>query len=340
MESNNKAVLTSSELANIWGGYMNASLNVAVLSYYKEIVEDEEILPVVNYAFNFSQDQVNKLSTILKNENHPVPHGFTNEDVNLNAPKLYTDIYLLQNSLTLGTLGLNACAMAIGSSTREDIYTYFSNALQEFNELHRMARAVALSKGVYTRPPSIPTTEEVDYVKKQNFLSGWFGDRRPLLAVEISHLFSNIGRNTLGAATLTGFTQVTQSKEVKSYLKRGIEIAKKHVTIFSEVLEDSNVSVPMGSDAMVTDSHGISPFSDKLIMFHTTGMISQGIGFYGFAISTSSRRDLSAHYARLSAEIVLYSEDGINIMIDNEWLEEPPRMIDRDELANTYKRKE
>ncbi|UJL47211.1 DUF3231 family protein [Virgibacillus sp. NKC19-16] len=338
MEASNNIPLTASELAQIWGNYMNASLYDGVLSYFKEKVEDGDIQSVIEDAHLIFQNQLTSLTDFLKNEGHPEPQGFTNEDVNIYAPRLYTDGYMLQNAMQLGALGMNAASMAISLSAREDVYAYFSKSFSDYNAIHHKATLVALDKGIYVRPPSIPAPKEVDFVKKQNFLTGWFGERRPLLAPEIANLYSNIERNALGAATLTGFSQVAQSKEVRSYLQRGIAIAKKHVNIFSEVLEGSDVPVPMGSDPLVTNSAEISPFSDKLIMYHTTEMIALGIGFYGLSISTNIRRDIASHYTRLMAEIALFSEDGANIMIDNEWLEEPPRMVDRDELAK--KRKE
>ncbi|MBP1970455.1 hypothetical protein J2Z83_002576 [Virgibacillus natechei] len=340
MEADKKIGLTASELSQIWANYMNASLYNCILTYFNEKVEDEEIGSLINSALKLHQKQLATLTAIFENENHPVPQGFTDADVNPQAPRLYTDGYMLQNVLLLAELGMTAATMAISVSTREDIYSLYSTTHRDYNELHHQAIQVSLTKGIYIRPPSIPKHKEVDFVKKQNFLTGWFGERRPLLAPEITNLYSNIERNQLGVATVTGFSQIAQSKEVRSYLQRGIDIAKKHVNIFSEALEGSDVSVPMGSDSMVTNSSEVSPFSDKLIMFHTTGMIAQGIGAYGFSISTNIRRDIASHYTRLMGEIALYSEDGANIMIENEWLEEPPRMVDRDELAKTTSRKE
>lgn len=70
-----------------------------------------------------------------------------------------------------------------------------------------------------------------------------------------------------------------------------------------------------------------------MMMFQTVALNQLGMAYYGTAMSTIFRRDLGALYARLMTEIGKYSEDGANIMIDNGWLEEPPRMIDHDELA-------
>ncbi|WP_462411692.1 DUF3231 family protein [Neobacillus sp. Marseille-QA0830] len=50
-------------------------------------------------------------------------------------------------------------------------------------------------------------------------------------------------------------------------------------------------------------------------------MVYAGRGNYGVSISESQRSGLVVEYARLSAEILKYSEDGANIMMANEWLD-------------------
>ncbi len=189
-----------------------------------------------------------------------------------------------------------------------------------------------LSKGLYVRSPYIPYPEKVDFVKKQSFLTGWFGERRPLLSLEMTNLYSNFQRNSLGIATLIGFSQVAESKSCPIFV-RGKEIASKHNEIFGSVLREDDLPVPMASDTYVTESK-VSPLSDKLMMFTVTGLIALGVGYYGTSISTSMRRDLTVHYNRIIQEILKYSEDDANILINNGWMEEPPRARDRDELAN------
>ncbi|MFA1819513.1 DUF3231 family protein [Virgibacillus oceani] len=333
----NNTPLTAAELSQIWGSYMDASLMTAVYSYFSEKTEDEEIQPVIQEALDLSENHAIVLKEFFEAENHPVPVGFTDEDVNTDAPRLYTDGYMLQHALQLGTLGMAESTVSIGMTAREDIYDYFKQAHKDFNQLHEHATKVALLKGTYLRPPIIPAPKEVDFVKKQSFITGFFGERRPLLAPEAANLYSNIQRNSLGISTLTGFSQVAKSDKVTSYILRGIDIAKKHIAIFNDVMQESDVPVPAGSDAGVTDEAAVSPFSDKLMMYLTTGMVTLGIAFYGASITANIRRDIASHFIRLSGEILLYSEDGANLMIDNEWAEEPPRMVDRDELAKGHK---
>nr|WP_269671168.1 DUF3231 family protein [Metabacillus litoralis] len=87
----------------------------------------------------------------------------------------------------------------------------------------------------------------------------------------------------------------------------------------------------MSWDAEVTTSTSHT-FSDRLMMYFTSGLIAMSVGYYGTGASQSPRGDIPSMYNRLSLEIQLYAEDGANIMIINGWLEQPPMAADRDEL--------
>jgi hypothetical protein len=77
----------------------------------------------------------------------------------------------------------------------------------------------------------------------------------------------------------------------------------------------------------------ISPFSDRLILGLITMANSMAITYVGHAISTSSRIDLTAEYTRLLTEILRYGKEGMDLMIEREWMEEPPHAPDRKALA-------
>nr|WP_256360183.1 DUF3231 family protein [Mesobacillus boroniphilus] len=80
-------------------------------------------------------------------------------------------------------------------------------------------------------------------------------------------------------------------------------------------------------------------FNNGFSLFHFSVMIYAGIGNYGVATSESQRSDLVIDYSRLNAEILKYSEDGINIMVANEWLEQPPLSVDRQNLLKNKSKK-
>jgi hypothetical protein len=79
-------------------------------------------------------------------------------------------------------------------------------------------------------------------------------------------------------------------------------------------------------DTMVTDST-IPPFSDKLMMFHIAFLNKAGLMEYGTILTDSLRHDLSAKIISIMPDVMKYAEDGINLMIDHGWLEEPPRIV-------------
>lgn len=334
MENNSPQIrLTSGEIAQLWTQYLNDSASICFLAFFLEKAEDEEIKPLIEYALQLSQSHIVKIDSILTEEKNIVPIGFKLEkDVNLNAPRLFSDSYVLNFINQMAMVGLTAYAGALSVTARKDLRSYYMNCVSEVMELYDRSTELLLSKGLFIRCPHIPNLEKIEFIKKQGFMLDVFGDKRPLIAAEVSNLFSNIQRNAIGVATLTGFSQVATEKEVKHFFRKGIGIANKHIKLFGGKLAESTLPVPMGWDSEITNSTAHT-FSDKVMMFFTSGLIGLSIGYYGTAMSQSLRGDIITMYNRLSLEIQLYSEDGANIMIDNGWMEQPPMAADRDELA-------
>ncbi|MEN1970301.1 DUF3231 family protein [Lentibacillus sp. N15] len=332
METDNNIRLTAAELSELWGSYQNDTLSICVFRYFLSHVEDTQTRQLVQHALELSQSHISRLVQLFENEGNAVPQGFTDEDVNETAPRLFSDSFMLMHIQQMGMIGMNTYSVAVSLSTRQDVRAYYSQCLQESDELHKMANKILLSKGLYIRPPYIPTQDKVTFVESNDFLQGWFGKRRPILSFEIANLFANIQRNALGIALLIGFSQVSKSKEITNFFIRGKEIASKHVEIFGSILREDDLPIPMTWDAEVTKST-VPPFSDKLMMFMTASIIGIGIGYYGTSLASSLRTDISTHYVRLTAEIGKYSLDGAKLLIKHGWMEQPPMQVDRDKLA-------
>jgi hypothetical protein len=332
MITSQKIDLTSSEMALLWVTYMNDSMSVCVSKHFLQIVEDQEIRPIIENALDLSQKHVQKITDIFNQENHAVPDGFSDSDVILSAPRLFSDPFMLLYVHNTAKERLNIYGLALANAARSDIREFFSELIASTTKLYNTSADVMLSKGLYLRSPYLPRMEKVEYIQHQSFLTGWFGERRPLNAIEISLMFFNMERNILGNALLTGFSQVAKSQEVRKYMVRGIDISRKHMEIFSSLMSEDNLSMPNIWNLGVTAST-IPPFSDKLMMFHTAGLIGSSIGYYATGVGTSLRRDLAVQFTRLSAEIGAYAEDGANLMIENGWMEQPPTAPDHKELA-------
>lgn len=336
MENDRKVKITSAELAQLWSQYMNDSGSVCVLTFFLAKVEDPEIKSVIEFALRLSKTHIEKLTVFFNQEDYAVPYGFkVEEDVDLSAPKLYTDSYVLQFIHQMAKIGLTNYSASVGSAVRTDITDYYSECVSETMQLYKVSKDLLLAKGLYVRSPFIPN-EKVEFVNKQAFLFDVIGEKRPLIVSEVGNLYANIQRNILGVATLIGFSQVSKDKEVTKFFLRGIDIGKKHVKVFGAKLEECNLPVPASLSAEVTTSTSYT-FSDKLMMFFTTGLIALSIGYYGTGVAQSPRMDLGVMFNRLSLEVQLYSEDGSNIMINNKWLEQPPMAADRGELGTEKK---
>ncbi|WP_100374299.1 DUF3231 family protein [Bacillus sp. FJAT-45037] len=327
--------LTSAEIASIWTSYMNDSMAKCILGYFLEHVEDEEIRSIVQFSYDLSSAHIDKLTTIFQEEQIPTPTGFTyDDDVNFNAPRMYTDSFKLTYINHMAKVGLLANSGFISMSARNDIRTFFIESIHETTELFARSSNVAISKGTFIRAPYIPYPTETDYIDTKKYLSGLspFNKHRPLNAIEISHLFLNIQTNLIGSKLATSFAQATSRNNIRKWMLRGRDISQKHIEIFTKILLNNDIIAPMPSDICITDST-TAPFSDKLIMFHMSLLNATGTGNYATAAAVSQRSDLTLNYERLSLEVAQYTKDGADILIDNAWLEQTPGTTDKDQLT-------
>lgn len=331
MEKEHNIRLTSAELTSLWTSYIADSMSICIFKYFLEKVDDTEIKPIIQHAIKVSNEHIEIIGNIFKDEGIPIPIGFTDDDVNPNAPRLFQDTLLLNYIKHMTKGGLATYGIILPNIVRKDIREFFSSCLSSTTELYNESTSILLSKGLEIRPPYIPYPTKVEFVEKQNFLAGWFGEQRPLTGHEIMHFYANIQTNKIGEAITLGFGQVAKETHIREYMLRGKEIAKKHIEVFAKYLSEYDLPVPMTWDHEV-ETVNSPPFSDKLMMYHIGLLCGSGIGNYGASISMSLRRDIATIYSRLAVESGQYAEDGMNIMIDHGWFEQPPSGADRGAL--------
>lgn len=316
--------LTSSELAGLWASWLESSLKACIVKYFLKTVEDPEIRPVLEYTLVIAEKHLIRLSQIYAGEKHPIPRGFTDEDINLNAPRLFSDSFILYFLEDMARTRLDGYSSAMQMTTRTDVRKFFSECVADPVEIYNRTVSVMLSKGIYLRPPFIPVPEKINFVKKQNFLNVYLRKPRPLNSIELSHVFSGLQRNSLREAIFTGFGQVAGSEQVRRYMAKGAEISSKHAKIFSSLLVENDLPVSMAWDSGIMDSK-IAPFPDYLMMNNVMASNVVLFGSYGKALPVVGlKKDLAVDFARLSMEILKFAKEGVNIMIGSGWLEEPP----------------
>ncbi len=325
--------LNASELANLWTQYQNDSMSIQVIGFLLEKTEDQEVRKILEFAVGLSKSHVEKVTEFLNADAFPVPQGFTEKDVNYQAPSLFSDDLNLYYMFIMTLHGLTGYAAATGTSVRADQRSFFIQCNEETMELYDKIVELMIQKGIFSRPPSLNAPEQIDFVRNQNYLSGWFGKQRPLNAIEIDGLFFNAQKLMVKIVLELGFSQVTSSKELRNYFQRGKKLCQSQVETLNSILSKENLPGPRKWESEITNST-TPPFSDKLMLFHVVTLVSTAAGFYGAALSVVQRRDLAAQYVGLIGKIGLYAEDGTNILIKNGWLEQPPLAADRVSLTN------
>lgn len=71
-------------------------------------------------------------------------------------------------------------------------------------------------------------------MKSTSFLSDWFGEKRPMIAAEITHVFAGIFANIVGRAITTAFGQISKEKKDSEYFFEGKTLATKQIAITKE----------------------------------------------------------------------------------------------------------
>lgn len=323
--------LTSLEIGSLWNAYISESLVHHIFVYFLKHMEDPVIKPTLINLVDATKDVLNLLESVFIKEGIPVPRGITSEDINLNAPRLFSDTFLIPLLKSMAKVSLQFFSLSYIDSTRKDMREFFRDALDRLVMHNQQAAELMQVKGTPVPPPYIPIPKKVDFVKKQSFLAGFFVDKRPLSVLEITPIFFNAQSNALGKALLLGYSQVVKSKEIRHFLIKMMNLSIKYYDDLTKILLYENITVPPSFDGEVLDSSE-SPFSDRMILYHSNFMVALGLQNCGMAMSLSPRHDLAAMYAKMMAEVNIFANEGAKLMIKYGWMEQPPLAPDRDAL--------
>lgn len=333
MKSNNEQ-LTSAEMGKLWAVYMGNTLGVCVLTYYQKHCQDPDIMEILEKGKSICNKIIQEIKKIYNKDNFPIPIGLdVKKDVNLDAPRLFADEFYLHYLKYTAKAGLSLYSTAIPMMIRKDVRDTVIGFNQDTTNFLVTLNETLEKKGFLTKPPVIPIPKEVSFVEKQSYLAGFFGDVRPLQALEIAHLQDNLENNVASKGLLMGFSQVAKHKKVKDFMLRGKDITMDHIKECTEKLHNDNLPGHPLLDDLV-ESSTIPPFSDKLMVFHKIDMFSMKIRSYANAISLNGRRDIGLMFSKFILDVGKYVEDGANIMIDEHWFEKPPHAVDRKALVD------
>jgi len=328
-----KIKLVSSEISGLWNSYMANSSVICSLKFFVNNVEDSETCSILQHTLDLSNQQAQILASFFTQADIPIPDGFTDDDVNVNAPRLFTDELYLLYLANLSRAQMLNYTQVLSNCAQSDIRKFFTKLISESSDLYNKVTDIRLSKGIFTRFPCVEVPKKVQYIKDQSFLIDWFGEKRPLLVGEITHISLIILANILGRAVITGFGQVSKTKKIADYMFRGRDISSKKIDLFTSTLTSGNIPIPSTSYSFVTDST-VAPYSEKLMMFNIIALGTISIANDGMALAEALRTDLQTKFIRIVPEVLKFIKDGTDIMIENNWLEQPPQSVEHKNLTD------
>jgi hypothetical protein len=319
--------LTSAEMGKLWATYMGNSMAKCILSYYLQHVEDENIKNLLENALKLTEEFLKTTKEIFEKENFPIPKGFTEEDVNLNAPRLFEDEYYVHYLKYAAKAGMSIYNVGIPLVYRKDVKEFFRYCMNSTMDLMDQIKEILMNKGLIIKPPLIPIPEKVDFVNK-DFLNGFLGHVRPLHALEIAHFYDNIENNVTSKALIMAFAQVAKDENIRELFERGRDMTATNIENYIQKLHDENLPSPTFLDDLVTTTL-FSPFSDKLMLFHKMDMFSMKIRAFGNSVAVNGRHDVGLLYTKSLMKIGAFVEDAAKIMIEKGWMEQPPSAAKR-----------
>ncbi|WP_079528224.1 DUF3231 family protein [Halobacillus hunanensis] len=116
--TSHSARLSASELSSLWTQYQSYSMSICVIDYFLAKVEDEDIRKILEFVIGLSKSHVSKIKDFMTQEEYPIPKGFTDKDVNRDAPSLFSDALTLYYMYIMTLHGLTGYAAATGTSVR------------------------------------------------------------------------------------------------------------------------------------------------------------------------------------------------------------------------------
>ncbi|MGN7175911.1 hypothetical protein BK139_07770 [Paenibacillus sp. FSL R5-0490] len=320
--------LTSAEMGKLWATYMGNSMASCFLKYFLQHVEDKDIKSLLENALQLSEEFMETIKGIFKKEGFPIPNGFTEEDVNLGAPRLFMDEFYVHYLKYAAKAGLSIYSIAIPLMYRKDVKEFFRHCMDSAMDLMEQIKEILIHKGLIIKPPLIPVPEKAEFVHK-DFLTGYLGDKRPLHAMEIPHFYDNIENNVTSKALIMAFAQVAKDEKIRKLFEKGKEITTTNIESYRQKLHEEDLPSPPYLDDLITNST-FSPFSDKIMLFHKMDMFSIKLRAFGNSVAVNGRRDVGMVYLKATMKNSHFVQSAAKIMIERGWFEQPPTAADRD----------
>ena len=325
--------LSAPEVGTLWMTYQEKTLILRILEYFFETADDQRAKNITGGLWESLNSYVLEMEAIFQEQGMVKPVGFTKEDVNLEAPKLYDNGFDVMFTRILKEVSMGMYTINMNMAYNNRVIKLYEGLTSTTQRVYLLATQYLLEKGILSLPPKATMPKTIEFIKSKKYQSGFnpFAEKRALNDLEVGILHHAIESNNVGLQLITGFAQCAKTPEVKGYFVKGMELCKKQIKMFEEVLLDSNIHFSATSGSTVTPST-VPPFSEKLMMhciYFLNGFSIVGNSFGSFF---TLRNDLSMKNTLIAKDIYFYGQEGMEIKIKHGWFEEPPQMEDRAQI--------
>ena len=328
----NSIPLTSSEIAYLWNTYLLNSKSKHALLYAVAKCDDKDIREVMNLALNLSTQALDNIKKIFDGVKQAVPYGFTEKDVYINAPKLYTDVLMLHILKLYTTVGVANYGTGLSLSPRQDVRKLFTDAMITTTDLSNKLDDTALEKGIYQRTPIVPVVKQQEIAEDKSIMGRLIGHKRPLTVLEVSSVFACSFADFVANAQLLGMAQTVKDESIRKLINKARSILKEQTERLNDLLQAENLNFPSSLDGEVLNS--TTPiFSDKLSMFFCYATLADVLTGFSAAKLGVLRKDLFLLLSDLSGEVLVLIKDATDLMVEKGWFEEMPKNIERSDMT-------
>jgi len=137
MQNNKNIPLVSAELSGLWNSYMGNTLAVCVLKYFVNRVDDNDTRSILQHTLDLSNEYVKELTNLFTQEALPIPVGFNDTDVDVNATRLFTDEFYLFYLTNMSRVEMLNYTQILSNCARTDIRTFFTKLISDSSDLIR-----------------------------------------------------------------------------------------------------------------------------------------------------------------------------------------------------------
>ncbi|WP_338786919.1 DUF3231 family protein [Metabacillus sp. FJAT-53654] len=322
--------ISASEVGTLWLTYEEKTLIMRMLEYFIEKSDDQQAKNLLGGLWQELNFYVLQMEQIFKDQGMVKPIGYSSDDVNLEAPKLFDNGFDVMFLRILKEVSMGMYTINMNMAYNDKVMQIYEGLTTVTQKIYKLSTLYLLERGILTLPPKVTMPKTTEFIENKSYMKGFklVGDRRALNDIELGLLHHGIETNNIGMQLITGFAQCAKHKEVKEYFVKGKKLAKKQIKTMEEILLDSDVQFSATSGSTVTPST-IAPFSDKLMMHCVYLLNGFGLVASSFGSFFCLRNDISMKLTLLAKDVYFYGQEGVKIKIKNGWFEEPPQMEDR-----------